>query len=128
MRSALSLALVLALAPACAPLIVGGGAVLASQSVIEDSTYVLQVRLPVNQAWASSKTTLSHLSLKPIDTDDVARKATASIDNSTVTVSVEAFDLDQSKIQVSAKKFGLRDGATAAMVKDKLLADIEKKY
>lgn len=128
MRSAFSLALVLALVPGCAALVVAPAAVLVSQSTIEDSTYVMQVRLPVNQAWASSKTTLSHLSLKPIDTDDVARKATASIDNATVTVTVEAFDLDQSKVQISAKKFGIRDGATAAMVKDKILADIEQKY
>ncbi len=128
MRSALSLLLVLALVPGCAALVVSGGAVLASQGVIEDSTYVLQVKLPVNQAWASSKTTLSHLSLKPIDTDDEARKATASIDNATVTVTVEAFDLDQSMVKVSAKKFGIRDGATAAMVKDKILADLEHKY
>lgn len=128
MRSAFSLALVLALVPGCAALVVAPAAVLVSQGTIEDSTYVMQVRLPVNQAWASSKTTLSHLSLKPIDTDDVARKATASIDNATVTVTVEAFDLDQSKVQISAKKFGIRDGATAAMVKDKILADIEQKY
>jgi hypothetical protein len=128
MRSAFSLALLLSLAPACAPLVIGGGAVLVSQSAIEDSTYVVQVKASVELAWASTKTTLSHLSLKPIDTEDEARKAIAEIDSSKVTVTVEAYDLDQSVIKVSAMKYGIRDGATAAMVKDKILADLERKH
>jgi hypothetical protein len=128
MRSALSLAIVLCLAPACAPLVIGGGAVLLSQDAIEDSTYVLQVKVGVELSWASAKATLSHLSLKPIDTDDEARKATAEIDSSKVTVTVEAYDLDQSVIRVSAKKFGIRDGASAAMVKDRILSDLERKH
>jgi hypothetical protein len=128
MRSAFTLALLLSLAPACAPLVIGGGAVLASQGVIEDSTYVVQVKTSVEVAWASTKTTLSHLSLKPIDTEDEARKALAEIDSSKVTVTVEAYDLDQSVIKVSAMKYGIRDGSTAAMVKDKILADLERKH
>lgn len=128
MRSALSLALILSLAPACAPLVIGGGAVLLSQEAIEDSTYVLQVKTGVELSWASSKATLSHLSLKPIDTDDEARKAVADIDSSKVTVAVEAYDLEQSVIRVSAKKFGIRDGATASMVKDRILSDLERKH
>jgi len=127
MRSAISLALLLSLAPACAPLVIGGGAILVSQSAIEDSTYVVQVRVGVDLAWATSKTTLSHLSLKPIDTEDEARKAIADIDGSKVTVTVEAYDLDQSVVTVSAMKYGIRDSATAVMVKDKILSDLERK-
>jgi hypothetical protein len=128
MRPAISLALLLSLAPACAPLVIGGGAILVSQSAIEDSTYVIQVKVGVELAWASSKTTLSHLSLKPIDVEDSARKAVADIDGSKVTVTVEAYDLDQSVVKVSAMHYGIRDGATAAMVKDKILADLERKH
>lgn len=127
MRSAISLVLLLSLAPACAPLVIGGGAVLASQSVIEDSTYIVQVKVGVELAWASSKATLSHLSLKPVDTDDDSRKAIAEIDSAKVTVTVEAYDLDQSVVKVSAMKYGIRDGATAAMVKDRILSDLERK-
>jgi hypothetical protein len=128
MRSAISLTLLLALAPACAPLVIGGGAILVSQSAIEDATYVVQVKVGVELSWASAKTTLSHLSLKPIDTDDEARKAVAEIDNSKVTVTVEAYDLEQSMITVSAMtNYGIRDAATASMVKDKLLTDLERK-
>ena len=86
MRSAISLALILALAPACAPLVIGGGAVLLTQSSIEDSTYVIQVKVGVELAWCSSKSTLSHLSLKPVDTNDESRKAIADIDSAKVTV------------------------------------------
>jgi hypothetical protein len=128
MRPALSLALVFALLPGCAALVVGGTGALIVQDVTKDGTYVLQVKTSVDLAWASSKATLSHLCLKPFDTDDVARRATAEIDNSKVIVEVEAYDLDQSMIKISSSKFGLHDGATAAMVKDKILADLEKKH
>jgi hypothetical protein len=126
MRSAISLVLLLVLAPACALLVPAGAGALAISSTNKDSTYIVQVRTGVELAWASSKTTLSHLSLKPIDTDDASRKAVAEIDNAKVTVTVEAFALDQSVIKVSAMKFALADAATATMVKDKILADLER--
>ena len=128
MRPALSLALVFALLPGCAALVVGGTGAIMVQDINKDGAYVLQVKTGVEVAWASSKSTLSHLCLKPFDTDDVARKATAEIDNSKVIVSVEAYDLDQSMIKINATKFGMQDGATAAMVKDKILADLERKH
>ncbi len=125
MRSAIALTVLLALAPGCAVLIpVGAGVAIATST--DDTGYTVQVKSSVELTWASSKTTLSHLSLKPIDTDDEARKATAE-NNSKVTVTVEAYDLDQSVIKVSATKFALHDSATASMVKDKILADLERK-
>ena len=127
MRSAIALTVLFALAPACAILVPAGAGAVAVQSTEKDSSYVVQVRVAVDLAWASSKTTLSHLSLKPIDTNDEARTAVAHIDNSTVTVTVEAYDLDQSMIKVSATKFAFGDAPTATMVKDKILADLERK-
>lgn len=128
MRSAIALTALLALSPACAVLVPAAAGGLAISSVNKDSTYEVQVRAGVEVAWASAKTTLSHLSLKPIDTDDVARKAIAEIDNAKVTVTVEAYALDQSMIKVSAMKFAMQDGATAKMAKDKILADLERAH
>lgn len=127
MRSAIALTALFAFAPACAVLVPAAAGAMIVHETTEDSSYVVQVKAGVDLAWASSKTTLSHLSLKPIDTDDVARKAVAEIDNSKVIVTVEAFALDQSVIKVSATKFALGDSATTKMVKDKILADLERK-
>jgi hypothetical protein len=99
----------------------------AANSANEDSTYVVQVRVGVDVAWASTKATLSHLSLKPIDTDDAARTAIAEIDNSKATVTVETYDLDQSVIKISATKFAFGDSATASMVKDRIISDLDHK-
>ncbi len=107
MRSAILIALLLCIAPSCELLVPATAGAMAANSS-DDSTYVVQVRAGVEVAWASSKATLSHLSLKPIDTDDAARKAMAEIDNSKVTVTVEAYDLDQSVIKVSAMKFAFK--------------------
>ena len=127
MRSAITLALVLCIAPACQLLVPATAGAVAANSANEDSTYVVQVRVGVDVAWASTKATLSHLSLKPIDTDDAARKAIAEIDSSKAIVTVEAYDLDQSMIRVSAQKYAFGDSATASMVKDRILADLERK-
>ncbi|MBK7642081.1 MAG: hypothetical protein IPJ19_03365 [Planctomycetes bacterium] len=126
MRSAIALTALLALTSGCALLVpAGAGYVVATTT--DDSTYIVQVKTGVEVTWASTKTTLSHLSLKPVDTDDERRSAIAEIDSSKVTVTVEAYDLDQSVIKVSATKFALRDTATANMVKDKILSDLERK-
>jgi len=127
MRSAIALTVLCALAPACAVLVPAGAGAVAASSMEKDSTYVVQVRVGVELAWASSKTTLSHLTLKPIDTNDAARTAVAQIDGSTVTVTVETYDLDQSMIKVSAEKFAFGDAPTATMVKDKIISDLERK-
>jgi hypothetical protein len=127
MRSAIALSVLFALAPACAVLVPAGAGALAVQTSEKDSTYVVQVRVGVELAWASSKTTLSHLCLTPIDTNDGSRTAIAHIDGSKVTVTVEAYDLDQSMIKVAAEKFALGDAPTATMVKDKILADLDRK-
>ena len=125
MRSAITLALVLCIAPACQLLVPATAGAVAANSANEDSTYVVQVRVGVDVAWASTKATLSHLSLKPIDTDDAARTAIAEIDNSKATVTVETYDLDQSVIKISATKFAFGDSATASMVKDRIISDLD---
>jgi hypothetical protein len=127
MRSAITLALVLCIAPACQLLVPATAGAMAANSTNEDSTYVVQVRVGVDVAWASTKATLSHLSLKPIDTDDAARTAIAEIDNSKATVTVETYDLDQSVIKISATKFAFGDSATASMVKDRIISDLDHK-
>lgn len=128
MSARLSALLLLPLAlSGCAVLVPVGAGVLISQQALEDSVYILQVKTDSKQTWTSVKTTLSHLSLKPIETDDAAHKAIADIDGAKVTVGVDAYDLDQSTIKVAATKYGMANGATASMVKDRILSDLEHK-
>ena len=42
-------------------------------------------------------------------------------------MTVETYDLDQSVIKISATKFAFGDSATASMVKDRILADLDRK-
>jgi hypothetical protein len=128
MRTPLCIALLsFTLLPGCVVAAGALGGVLISQQALEDSVYIVQVRTGVATTWSSVKTTMSHMSLKPTDCDNEARTVKAEIDSASVTVTVQAYDLDQSTIKVSATKYGLADGDTALMVKDKLLADLERK-
>jgi hypothetical protein len=103
------------------------GGVLLSQDVIDSTTYTARLDVEVNRTWATAKTTLSHMSTKPIDTDEQLRSAKADIDGGTVTVSVETYDLNRSTIKVSAKKYGVANGELAKSVYDKILNELDTK-
>jgi hypothetical protein len=105
---------------------VGAGAVLISQDVIDSTTYTARLDVEINRTWTTTKTTLSHMSTKPIDTDEELRSAKAEIDGGTVTVSVETYDLNRSVLKVSAKKYGVAHGELAKTVYDKILTELDK--
>lgn len=103
------------------------GGVLLSQDVIDSTTYTARLDVDVNRTWATAKTTLSHMSTKPIDTDEQLRSAKADVDGGTVTVSVETYDLNRSTIKVSGKKYGVANGELAKSVYDKILTELDTK-
>lgn len=128
MRTPLSIALLaFTLLPGCVVAAGALGGVLISQKALEDSVYIVQVRTGVATTWSSVKTTMSHMSLKPTDCDNEARTVKAEIDGAQVVVTVQAYDLEQSTVKVSATKYGLANGETSKMVKDKILSDLERK-
>lgn len=127
MRKLLLLALVaIPLTQSCAAVLGVGAGVLISQEMVDNQTYVARLDLGSERMWPSAKTTLSHLSLKPIDVDDDLRVAIADIDQAKVTVAVETYDLNQSILRVSAKKYGVASGEIAKMVLDKILDDLKR--
>jgi hypothetical protein len=71
------------------------------------------------------KTTLSGASLELIEVDEELRVARAKVDGATVTVSVEAYDIDKSILRVMARKFGMTDGEVARLMHDKIVRDLE---
>jgi hypothetical protein len=109
----------------CAAIAVGAAAVVVSQDVLDNNVYVATLDRGADQVWTSAKVALNHASMKPIDAQDDLRKATATIDDATVTVSVETYDLNRSTLRVSAKKYGVNNGQIAKMVYDKILSEIE---
>ena len=103
---------------------IGGGILL--NETTDNSVYVGQLNASGSVTWAQTKKTLSNLSLKPISYDNEAMKATAEIDDATVTVTCSTYDLDKSEIQVSAKKYTMNNGQIAKMVFDKIVADLNE--
>jgi hypothetical protein len=108
----------------CIAMGVGAAAVIVSQDVLDNNVYVATLDRSADEVWTSAKVALNHASLKPIDTQDDLRKATADIDDAKVTVSVETYDLNRSTLRVSAKKYGVNNGQIAKMVYDKILHEI----
>jgi len=102
-----------------------GAGILISQEGVDNNTYVAQLPHDVKLAWSSVKTTLSQTSLKPIDTRDDLRTATADVDGAKVTVVVEAFDIDKSVVRVSARKLGISNGEIAKMVFDRIVSNLD---
>jgi hypothetical protein len=118
--------LAIPLTQSCAALLGIGAGVLITQEMLDNQTYVARLELGSERLWPSAKTTLSHLSLKPVDVDDDLRVCIADIDQSKVTVAVETYDLNQSILRVRAEKFGVANGELAKMVLDKILDDLDR--
>ncbi len=126
-KTLLSLVLLAPLFHSCAAAALGVGAgVLISQEMMDNNIFVGQLNSDVNKVWSSTKTTLSHSSLKPIDVDNDVRTATAEIDGAKVTVTVETYDLNRSMLKVTAKKYGVNNGEIAQMTFNKIVADLEQ--
>lgn len=125
MRKTLLAALILV--PSFTSCAVVAGAAVGTALITEtndNSVYVGQLNASGAITWAQTKDTLSKLSLKPITYDNEAMRATATIDDATVTVECSTYDLNKSEIKVSAKKYMINNGQTAKIVFDKIVADL----
>jgi hypothetical protein len=112
-------------AASCAAVALGAGVVV-GQQVLPDNAYVGQLTTDASRTWAQAKTTLSHMSTKPIDTNNDLRRAIADVDGASVTVVVETYDLNRSQIRVSATKFGFAASETARVVFERITQDLER--
>jgi hypothetical protein len=104
---------------------VGAGAVIGTE-VLDNDTYVARIDMSSARLWPTAKTTLSHMSMKPIDVNDALKTAVAEIDQAKVTVVVETYDIEQSVLRVNARKYGIANGDISKMVLDNILSDLEK--
>ena len=110
----------------CAGVVAGGvAAVVVTQEMMDNNTYVSHVNLDVSQVWPTVKVFLAEQSLELIEADDQARVATAEIDDAKVSVAVEAWDLDKSVVRVAAKRYGVNDGDLARIITERLTRRLE---
>ena len=113
-------------ATGCAGVVAGGvAAVVVSQEMIDNNTFVSHVNQDVTQVWPTAKVFLAEQSQKLIETDDQARVATAEVDGAKVSISVEAYDLDKSVVRVAAKRYGVNDGDLARVVTERFTRRLE---
>ncbi len=118
--------LALPLLASCEALAVGTLAgIVISQDILDNSTFVAHVNKDVDSTWLSVRSTCSHATVDPIETDEDLRVLTCKYDGARVRVSVEAYDLGHSIIRVSASKFGVKSGEIADLVMRKVLKDLE---
>lgn len=110
----------------CAAVLGVGAGVVISQDMLDSNTFVAQLNEDVDVAWATAKASLGNQSEVPIRTDDDVRGAIATIDGAEVTVSVEAYDLDQCRLIVSARKYGISNGEIANLVFNRILTNFNR--
>ena len=109
----------------CAAVAGGVAAVVVTQEMMDNNTYVTQLNQDVSKVWPTVKIFMADASLDLIETDEQARVAKATIDGSKVTVAVEAYDQDRSIVRVAAKRYGVNDGDSARLISERLVRRLE---
>jgi stage V sporulation protein SpoVS len=128
MRHQLLLLSLLAL-PLSGCVVAGAAAgVVAGNNLVNNNVYVTNVQADATKAWDTAKKFLAESSLELIEFDDETRVAKAKIDDSRVTVQVEAWDVDQARLTVAAKRFfaTVNDGEMAKIITERLVRRIEQ--
>lgn len=127
MRNILFLSLLCVPLVGCAVAAAGAGVVAASQ-LGNNNVYVSRVNRDAKQTWNVTKKFLSEQSKELIEWDDQTRIAKAKIDDSLVTVQVEAWDVDQCQLTVTAKQFfaTVNDGEMAKVITERLVRRLEQ--
>ncbi len=118
--------LLVPVASSCAAVVAVGAGVIVGQQVLDDDVYVGQLTTDASRTWAQTKTTLSHMSTKPIDANNELRRAIADVDGAKCTVVVETYDLNRSQIRVSATKYGFSASETARVVFERITQDLDR--
>ena len=121
---ALALSIPLALS-SCVAVAGGVAAVVLSQEMLDNNTYVSNINQDVKAVWPTVKVFMADTSLEMIEIDEQARTVKAKIDGSNVIVGIEAYDMDLTKMRVSARRYGVNDGEMARIVMERLHRRIE---
>ena len=109
----------------CLAVAAGAVGIVVSQEFI-DNAHVSYFKQDSAQVWATVKSTLSHMSTEPVDTDEDLKAAKARIDNAIVMVQVETYDVGETRVRVAAKKLMVYSGEIAEEVLRKIRRNLEE--
>jgi hypothetical protein len=107
------------LSAGCHLMAVGAASVVLTQEFTKHA-HVHLITMDTGLVWAHAKATLGELSDGPVDADNDARAASATLDGAKVTLRVQRFDEGRTRISVTARKWGLYDDAEAERVLEKI--------
>lgn len=124
---ALLAAAVLALAAlsSCVVAAVGVTAVVVSQEFL-DNAQVAFMEEDYEVVWEQTKRTLQRMASDPVEIDEELQAATVDIEGSHVTAHVEIYDVGETKLSVSAKKWSFYDAARANQVITQIKRDLDR--
>ena len=103
----------------CHLMAVGAASVVLTQEFTKHAHAHL-VTMDTGLAWAYAKATLGEISDGPIEADNEARAASATVDEAKVVLRVQPFGEGRTKITVTVRKWGLYDDAEAERVLEKI--------
>lgn len=112
---ALALLATLPLFGSCAVAALSAGVVIGSQEFTENASLAFLEETP-EDVWSACKQTLERRSLDEIEIDEAEMALRANIDGSVVTAQVTRFDATQSKLAITARKWGFYDSDEANAV------------
>lgn len=111
--------------PGCAALAVAGVGVAISQEFMDNSVSYY-VPADLGSSWVAAKRVVNNLSMDPIKTDEDQRSLQAVINGSLVHVRVEAFDINETKVQVMAKRLGTYENELASDIAFRIRHSVAK--
>lgn len=117
MNRSLSIVLILStpLLGGCVAAAIGVGAALTVQEFTDNATLAFLEDDP-DMVWQVTRDTLESRSLDPLEVDEEARALRANIDGAVVTAQVRRFDVGQTRLAITAKKWGFYDADEANTV------------
>lgn len=108
---------------ACAPAVVAGTAVLVNDEFVDNAQSAI-VSAPVEDVWASAKSTMSHMTDDLLDVDEDLRTIQTYVDGALVIVNVETYKAGETRVRVAAKRYLVYSDEVAANVRDGIVRDM----
>ena len=117
--------LALPLLTGCLVAAVGLTAAVASQEFRANAT-VGFLKEDHRLVWDQAKQTLTYLSLDPIEIEEEAMAARANVDGAKITLHVQIHDVNETRLAVGARKWGLYDSDAASDVLERIKNDLDR--
>jgi hypothetical protein len=98
---------------------IGAASVVLTQEFSEQAHDHL-IKMDAGLVWAHAKAALGKLSDGPVDADNNARAASATVDGAKVTLRVQQLDEGRTQISITARKWGRYDDTEAERVLERI--------